>query len=228
MLLEKYTPIIPPRWNIFHQGVVFLNGASNQRQRGGDEEPDIYWVGWRVRWPFSSSKMKRGCWTRNDSECLNWQARARRRQSVSTLPGPSIGISRDLLWNCHGLNVACRWMSFANKRSISAPQSSFSVWASVYEISVQSPSTTRSGGGGWLISLRLIWCFRWVEGLGGKRREREEKGVNIEFSKVSCVVKHFRCGCVLRSLSPGGGHVVRLCPTGKVLLIKHRHYDFLW
>lgn len=69
--------------------------------------------------------------------------------------------------------------------------------------------------------------------LGGWRgwEERGEKGrkkgVNIEFSKVSCVVKHFRCGCVLRSLSPGGGRVVRLCPTGKVLLIKHRHYNFL-
>lgn len=90
-------------------------------------------------------------------------------------------------------------MSFANKRSISAPQSSFSIWASAYEISVQSPTTTRSGGGSWLISLRLIWCFRWVERLGA-RREKEKKSVNIEVLKVP-VLLHIQIERVLGCLS---------------------------
>lgn len=163
--------LIPSQWNISPKcGISKWN--EQLLEALGDEEPETYWSGdvWddlsvHLRWNEAAEpEMIQNVYSDR------W---GHRGGGASACCPASIGIAHDLLWNCYGFNVPCRWMSFANKRRISAPQSSFSVWASAYEISVQSPSTTRSGGGDWLLSLRLIWCFMWVERLWMRRKMRK-------------------------------------------------------
>lgn len=174
---------------------------SNHRRHWEMREPETYWLG--DVWDDLSVHLR---WNKAAEPEMIQSVYADRRGhghgGASACCPASIGISRDLLWNCHRLNVACRWMSFANKRSISAPQSSFSVWVSVYEIGVQPPSATHSGGGDWLISLRLIWCFRWVERLEVRREEGKRHQSRILPGTSGC------------SLSLGSGLVRTACVAG--------------